>query len=138
MANSQNLIQFAPGVSGNPKGKPKGTRNFSTIIREMVENPRYKVRLKDGTVVKNPGVQIAHAMVVGALSGDVSAATWLSKYGYGDKQDITSNGETVGSGVSVNADMALRFAQFLLESTKAKPEIIEGVVVDNTTDKPSG
>lgn len=126
--------QFKPG--NHLGGRTKGTRNFSTIIREMVENPRYKVRLKDGTVVKNPGVQIAHAMVVGALSGDVSAATWLSKYGYGDKQDITSNGETVGSGVSVNADMALRFAQFLLESTKAKPEIIEGVVTDTTPGLP--
>ncbi len=38
MANEQNLRPSWPkGVSGNPKGKPKGPRNRSTIIREMLE-----------------------------------------------------------------------------------------------------
>ena len=28
---------FKPGVSGNPKGKPKGARHFSTLIREAIK-----------------------------------------------------------------------------------------------------
>ena len=28
---------FQPGQSGNPKGKPKGARHFSTLIREAVQ-----------------------------------------------------------------------------------------------------
>jgi len=29
--------QFQPGQSGNPKGKPKGARSMSTILRELLE-----------------------------------------------------------------------------------------------------
>jgi hypothetical protein len=28
---------FQPGQSGNPSGRPKGTKNMSTILREMLE-----------------------------------------------------------------------------------------------------
>lgn len=28
--------QFQPGESGNPAGRPKGSRNLSTILREML------------------------------------------------------------------------------------------------------
>lgn len=27
---------FQPGVSGNPKGKPKGARHFSTLLKEAI------------------------------------------------------------------------------------------------------
>lgn len=32
-----NLIPFKPGESGNPNGRPKGQRNYSTIYREALE-----------------------------------------------------------------------------------------------------
>ena len=35
MANNNNLIPFKKGVSGNPKGRKKGVRNRSSIIREV-------------------------------------------------------------------------------------------------------
>jgi hypothetical protein len=31
--------QFKPGQSGNPKGRPKGTRNFKTEVHAMLEAP---------------------------------------------------------------------------------------------------
>lgn len=34
---NEELNQFKPGQSGNPEGRPKGTKNLSTILREMLE-----------------------------------------------------------------------------------------------------
>ena len=36
MANPENLKNFKKGQSGNPKGRAKGSRNRSTIAREML------------------------------------------------------------------------------------------------------
>lgn len=35
--NNENLKPFQKGQSGNPAGKPKGTLNFTTILREILE-----------------------------------------------------------------------------------------------------
>lgn len=35
--NTENLKPFQPGESGNPSGRPLGTRNLSTILKEMLE-----------------------------------------------------------------------------------------------------
>jgi len=32
-----NLIPFKEGESGNPSGRPKGSKNLSTILKEMLE-----------------------------------------------------------------------------------------------------
>jgi hypothetical protein len=32
-----NLTPFEPGQSGNPSGRPKGSRNLSTILKEMLD-----------------------------------------------------------------------------------------------------
>jgi hypothetical protein len=34
--NDKNLTPYPPGVSGNPLGKPKGVKNFSTVMRELL------------------------------------------------------------------------------------------------------
>ena len=74
-----NLVHFKPGVSGNPAGKPKGTKNFATLIRDMVENPKYKIKLDNGKYLRKPGPAIVHAMTVKAFKGDVQAVRgWLN------------------------------------------------------------
>lgn len=37
--NSENVEphKFAKGQSGNPKGRPKGARNISTVLKEMLQ-----------------------------------------------------------------------------------------------------
>jgi len=52
---------FQEGQSGNPKGRPKGTRNLSTILREMLqeeieitteEGKKEKKQLQDVIIMK--------------------------------------------------------------------------------------
>ena len=38
MSNNQNLKPYKKGVSGNPNGRPKGTRNRATIVREIFDS----------------------------------------------------------------------------------------------------
>ena len=37
MPKEENLILWKKGQSGNPKGKPKGAKNRSTILKEIAE-----------------------------------------------------------------------------------------------------
>jgi len=37
MANDENLKNWEKGVSGNPKGRPKGSKNRSSIVKNWME-----------------------------------------------------------------------------------------------------
>lgn len=84
--------RFKSGVSGNRKGRPKGARSMSTIVKELLgdeelvdkmlaHKPSYWKYLPD----KNFASAIIVAMMTRAMSGDVRAATWLRVTGYGNK-----------------------------------------------------
>ncbi len=76
-----NLKPWQPGTSGNPNGRKIGSRNVSTIIRELLEEDI------DSAILSNPNVLltaddkpksyargIAKAMCIKALEGNVQAA----------------------------------------------------------------
>lgn len=94
--------RFKTGQSGNPKGKPKGIKSWSTIIRNLLADealaskiqldPELKA-LVESIPNKNGAHLIAIAMITRAIAGDRKAADWLRKTGYGDKLDITSDGK---------------------------------------------
>lgn len=44
--------QFQPGESGNPAGKPKGTKHLSTHIQEMLNDEKFELKLKSGEIIK--------------------------------------------------------------------------------------
>lgn len=96
MANQQNLKSWQPGQSGNPTGKPKGTKHISTWIQNILEdgNFTYKLRGKK-TKTGAPLKAILEALVIKALEGDMRAFDLLCKYGYGQKYDVTSKDEKI-------------------------------------------
>lgn len=82
--------RFQPGVSGNPAGRPKGSKNKRTLVKKMIEDPYFdwsmlsQKRAKElEAMYDTVGVAIAYKMIIEAMSGNVRAAEWLRKTGYG-------------------------------------------------------
>ena len=68
--------QFKKGQSGNPKGRPKGSQNFLTLLAKELdqkvivnENGRKKTITRQHAIIKR--------MVAGALAGDTKATLTL-------------------------------------------------------------
>lgn len=101
--------QFKPGQSGNPAGKPKGRRNLSTMIQEMLNDERFISRLSgmipeevkraDPEFQGTPMKAIITTALIEAFDPTCKPAArqqardWIAKYGYGTKIDVTSDGE---------------------------------------------
>jgi hypothetical protein len=68
--------QFKPGRSGNSKGRPKGSRNLDSLIREEVE--RLITIKEDGRTTKVPAmVVVARQVARQAAGGDLKAVDRL-------------------------------------------------------------
>jgi hypothetical protein len=94
MANPQNIVKhrFKPGQSGNPKGRPKGSKNWSTIIQELLADEQLadmmvpnKPSWWNDLPQKNGANAMIVALMVKALDGDVRAADVLFKAGWGNQ-----------------------------------------------------
>jgi len=68
--------QFKPGQSGNPKGRPKGSRNFATAIAAELDAPIIATENgKRRTISKRQAV--AKQLVNKAVAGDTKAIPLL-------------------------------------------------------------
>lgn len=93
--------QFKPGESGNPAGKPKGTKHLSTIIREIGDNLDWsKTTLKNKEQLQaqygnNGWKAVVYVAWTKAMTGDAQAMKWLAENGFGKNIDLTSNGQSI-------------------------------------------
>lgn len=84
--------QWKAGQSGNNNGRPRGSRNLSSVIRDLMEDENFEQKLKDGSTFKGmPAEAIARTMIAKALKGDVKAFDLLARFGYGTHVDVTSD-----------------------------------------------
>lgn len=95
MPNPENIQghEFKEGESGNPAGRPKGSRNRSTIIREILElqeKVKNPITQKDETLTQEEIMTLA--ILSKARKGDVRAYEALMNSGYGaPKQSMEHN-----------------------------------------------
>ncbi len=81
----KNLKPWKPGQSGNPTGRKPGSKNVSTIVRELLEQDVMEGVLGGiplSKSIKGKSTSYAQAMVLvmiqKALEGDVRAVRWLA------------------------------------------------------------
>ena len=71
-----NEHRFQPGQSGNRKGRPKGAKNTSTLLREILDR---KIEVRSGSTVRK--ISVREAMLTrfaeSALKGDTKSAAFL-------------------------------------------------------------
>ena len=85
---NNNLKPWPPGQSGNPAGRPKGSKNLRSIVRAILDDTSVYEDL-DNWAARNKERTPIQAIVVSltskALDGDTKAAELLFKYGYDPK-----------------------------------------------------
>ncbi len=76
--------KFQKGKSGNPNGRPKGTKNRSTIAKYWLEiNQKLKNPLTGNTETMSQEDLMTLALIKKAREGDVSAYKQLMDSAYG-------------------------------------------------------
>lgn len=80
--------QWKAGQSGNPDGKPKGTKHLSTWIKEMMEDDHFEYKVNNTVSIKGAPIHaILTVLVNKAIRGDLRAFELIAKYGYGTKHN---------------------------------------------------
>jgi len=74
--------QFKPGQSGYPRGRPKGSKNEATILRELLDGKKLEIRERGRTRKVTVREAILLRVIEDALKGNTkSAAFILNRYG---------------------------------------------------------
>ena len=89
MAKEDNLKpQWQKGQSGNPKGRPKGALNRSTIAKKWLEvNEKIKNPITGDSELLSQEDAITLALINKARKGDVNAYRALLDSGYGKPKE---------------------------------------------------
>lgn len=100
MANEQNIkpYEFKKGQSGNPKGRPVGSKNRSTIVKKWLETVQKSKNPISGEIEDlSQEDMITLAILKKARTGDVRAYKELMDSLYGSaKETIDLNTNDVG------------------------------------------
>ena len=78
--------QFKSGQSGNPKGRPKGSRNFAKIVSELLSR-RIRTKINGETQRILPTEALVQVVLRKALNGDRHA--WVTVFGWIDETEAS-------------------------------------------------
>ncbi len=103
MAGIDNLTPLLPGQVLNPHGRPKGSKNLSHWIRELLTDENFETNLLDSRkgVIEYKGAPIKALITVAihrAIHDEKNGykwAEWLGKYGYGIAMKIEGDGTPI-------------------------------------------
>ena len=75
MANEQNLTPWEEGESGNPEGRPKGSRNIATRLKELMQVAMSEENPMTGQTKKAKAGDLIYAQLIAkaAKNGDMAA-----------------------------------------------------------------
>jgi hypothetical protein len=106
MPNPENIIPPKKGEIRNPKGKPKGTLNRSTLLKKWLAVQTKIKRPDNGSEEQVPlSDAIALGIIRQAMKGDVNAYKEIMDTLYGkltDKIDHTTGGEKLQNNIVVS------------------------------------
>jgi uncharacterized protein DUF5681 len=109
--------QFKPGQSGNPKGRPKGQKNFATIFGETLHQ-KILVRDKNGkTRWLTKQQAMCEVMTNKAVNGDAKAFTAV--FQLADKHGAL---EYQPPGMSVSKDLERRLKELSQSMGRLAPQ----------------
>ena len=95
MANEQNLKSWTKGQSGNPAGRPTGSKNRSTIVKEIL---KLLTKLDNPITGKEEWLTNEQHMTISilqkAIKGDVNAYKALMDSAYGTAKDTVDINST--------------------------------------------
>jgi len=79
---TNNLKPWQPGVSGNPKGRPRGSRSIKKGVTNLLNSPKTYNLLSRDTLrdTGTPLEAIVCTLIIKAIRGDVRAADVLLKH----------------------------------------------------------
>ena len=84
MANEENLIRYKKGESGNPKGRPKGSKNRSCVAKKWLSVEQdLKNPLTSETETMSQEDLMTLALIKKARAGDATAYQKLLDSAYG-------------------------------------------------------
>lgn len=109
--------QFKPGVSGNPKGKPKGSRPVGALLQQIIQQ---KIAVSEnGKTRRLPVLEIMLRRLANeAMRGEQRSIKFLLSLleHYGDSSQTTLQlGEMLAEDVEI-------LAEYLDETTVAEPQ----------------
>ncbi|MGE0736632.1 MAG: DUF5681 domain-containing protein [Alphaproteobacteria bacterium] len=108
--------RFRPGQSGNPRGRPKGTRNLATDLEEEL---RRKIVIKEGNETKTVSKQqaLVTSLVNNGIKGDSRALGHL----LGFVARVIHHAEERGEEIALDKNDQLIIKRFMKRNSKSSP-----------------
>jgi hypothetical protein len=113
---NQITTQFKKGLSGNPGGRPKGSKNKSTILREAMES-------KTDRMLSREVPKVLKVVIAAAIDGDMTAAKMILDRAV----PVIKAGDGVDPGLQGGINITI--TNLTADSTKTET-VIEGEVVN--------